>query len=111
MAEHPVSLLQPQEGLRYRGDIVEIWGRYRGDIAPSGPAAAAGRPGHARRGRARDRDRDGDRARVGDRYRCRYLRRGGRLRAVGLRMEAVGMHAQGDPAEGLAHVGGGGGAC
>ena len=33
MAEHPVSLLQPQEGLRYR----EIWGRYRGDITPSGP--------------------------------------------------------------------------
>ena len=33
MAEHPVGLLQPQEGLRYR----EIWGRYRGDITPSGP--------------------------------------------------------------------------
>ena len=86
MAEHPVGPLQPQEGLRYR----EIWGRYGGDVAPSGRAAAAGRPGHARRGRVRDRDRDGDRARVGDgarvgaRYRCRYLRRSGRLRALGL---------------------------
>jgi len=28
-----VSLLQPQEGLRYR----EIWGRYGGDVTPSEP--------------------------------------------------------------------------